>query len=86
MQGEDNIEIVSLDEDIQEPVTYIKMDVEGFEIPAIIGAKNHIRNDRPKLAICTYHIISDIWEIPKLIKCIAPDYRFYLRHYMKTQN
>lgn len=80
------VKIISLDEDIKEAVTFIKMDVEGFEIPAILGAKNHIREDAPKLAICTYHTISDMWEIPKLIDYIRPDYRFYLRHYMKNQN
>lgn len=82
----DEIKIVSLDEDIKEPVTFIKMDVEGFEIPALLGAKNHIRNEQPKLAICTYHIISDMWEIPQLILAMNSNYTFYIRHYMKTQN
>lgn len=84
--GQEAVEIISLDEDIREKVTFIKMDIEGFEIPAIIGAKEHIKNDAPKLAVCTYHIISDMWEIPKLIDAINPDYRFYIRHYCKTQN
>lgn len=82
----DKVEIVSLDANITEPVTYIKMDIEGFEIPAILGAKNHIKNNSPKLAICTYHIISDMWEIPLLIKNINPDYRFYMRHYRADVN
>ncbi len=80
------IEVVSLDEDIKEPVTFIKMDVKGFEIPAIIGAKNHIKNDKPKLAICTYHIMSDMWEIPELILNINPDYKLYFRHYRDDFN
>ncbi len=85
-EGESKIEIVSLDEDINEKITFIKMDIEGFEIPAIIGAKNHIKNECPKLAICTYHIISDMWEIPKLLYYISPNYKFYFRHYMETKN
>lgn len=80
------VDIVSLDEDIKEPVTFIKMDIEGYEIPAIIGAKNHILNDYPKLAICTYHIISDIWEIPILIHMIRSDYKYYIRHYEENEN
>lgn len=55
------------------------MDVEGFEIPALLGAKRHIREDFPKLAICTYHIVSDMWEIPRMIDTIRPGYRFFLR-------
>lgn len=85
-EDSDTIAIISLDGSIKEPVTFIKMDIEGFEIPAIIGAKHHIQKDSPKLAICTYHIISDMWEIPKLIDSINPNYDFYFRHYMKTQN
>lgn len=84
--GQEAVEIISLDEDIREKVTFIKMDIEGFEIPAIIGAKEHIKNESPKLAVCTYHIISDMWEIPRLIDAINPDYHFYIRHYCRTQN
>lgn len=79
-------EIVSLDEDVPEKITFIKMDMGGFEIPAILGAKNHIKNDSPKLAVCTHHLISDLWAIPKLIDTMNPDYQFYIRHYSETLN
>ena len=82
----DSVQIISIDEDIREKITFLKMDVEGFEIPALLGAKRHIREDFPKLAICTYHIVSDMWEIPRLIDTIRPGYRFFLRHYELTQN
>lgn len=82
----DGVRIISLDEDIPEKITFLKMDVEGFEVPALLGAKRHIREDFPKLAICTYHIVSDMWEIPRLIDTIRPGYRFFLRHYELTQN
>ncbi len=91
MEGEqkengEGIEIISLDNDIKEKITFLKMDIEGFEIPALLGAKRHIREDFPKLAICTYHIISDMWEIPRLIDAIHPGYRFYMRHYDSSRN
>jgi len=80
------IEVTSLDEDIKEKITFIKMDLECFELEAIRGAAGHIRNDTPKLAVSLYHTVSDIWEIPKLINDINPNYNYYLRHYHSYQN
>ncbi|MBO5368029.1 FkbM family methyltransferase [Methanocorpusculum sp.] len=80
--GDCDIQIVSLDEDIQEPITFIKMDVEGFELDALKGARNHILAEKPKLAICVYHKPDDLWEIPEYILSLNPKYKLYLRQYM----
>jgi hypothetical protein len=72
--------IVKLDDDIKEDTTFIKMDIEGAELAAIIGAQNHIKRSKPKLAISLYHNLSDLIEIPKLIKQLVPEYKFYLQH------
>ncbi len=79
--GSTTIQMVSLDEDILEPVSFIKMDIEGFERDALEGAKNHITSEHPKLAICVYHKPNDLWEIPKLIKEYDDEYALYLRQY-----
>ena len=76
----DSVEVVPLDEDIHEPVTLIKMDIEGAEQGALIGCAGIIREQRPKLAICTYHGYEDIYKIPILINSLYPGYRFYMRH------
>lgn len=81
----ERINIISLDEDISEPITFLKMDVEGFEIDAINGAARHIREEKPKLAICIYHLITDFWKIPQLIHSLNPEYDFYIRHYHPTE-
>lgn len=75
----DMIEVVTLDEDIGEKITFLKMDIEGAEQMAIRGCTRHIKEDRPKLAISVYHSNSDIITIPRLIDSIRDDYRFYLR-------
>lgn len=62
-------------------VTYIKMDVEGVEKEAVDGAKNTLKNQKPKLNIALYHRSEDIFSIPLQIARINPDYKFYLRRH-----
>jgi FkbM family methyltransferase len=62
-------------------LTFIKMDIEGYELEALHGAERVIRNNRPILAICLYHRESDLWKIPEYVKHLYPDYRLYLRRY-----
>lgn len=61
--------------------TFIKMDVEGYELHALKGAEETIRHCAPKLAICAYHRPSHLWEIPLAIHRLRPDYKIYLRHH-----
>jgi FkbM family methyltransferase len=85
MKGAGNVEVpvVSLDAffaDKEKP-TFIKMDIEGSEMAAILGAKYLIRDCKPKLAICLYHKPEDMIEIPKLIREILPEYKFILKQH-----
>lgn len=79
-------ECVALDDLLtNEHVSYIKMDIEGSEMLAIKGAKNIIKEEIPTCAISIYHKASDVWEIPLLLKEIAPGYRIFLRHHESMQ-
>lgn len=80
------IEVDSIDNIIKEPVTFIKMDIEGAEYQALLGAKNMITQYKPKLAIAVYHKPEDLWQLPYLIYEISPTYTFYLRHYSLDSN
>jgi FkbM family methyltransferase len=82
LQGAPNaeIELVTLDEDIREPISFLKMDIEGSEINALDGARRHITEEHPALAICSYHHYEHLWEIPRMIRSMNPDYRLYLRY------
>ena len=66
-----------------EKVDYIKLDIEGFELRALMGAKDTIKKYKPKLAICLYHRPEDLFTIPLWIKDTFPsvDYRFFLDHH-----
>lgn len=79
-KGNTEIPAVTLDDDIKEPLTLIKMDIEGAEQSALRGCKRHIIQDKPKLAICTYHGNQDIWQIPRMIDAMRNDYKFYMRY------
>jgi len=62
------------------PVTFLKMDIEGAEMDALLGANEIINTDAPKLAISAYHKLGDIWEIPYYIFNNFRDYKVYLRN------
>jgi hypothetical protein len=79
--GDNFAEVVTIDESCTVPPTFIKMDVEGFEIAALKGASETIRKHKPKLAICLYHKISDFVDVPKLVLSLRDDYKMYVRHY-----
>ena len=79
-QGNKEIQRVRLDDDISEPVTFIKMDIEGSELEALKGAERHIREDKPKLAVCTYHNNHHIYEVPRLMREYNPQYKLYMRY------
>lgn len=78
------VEMVTLDGDIAEPLTLLKMDIEGAEQAALAGCARHIREDRPKLALSVYHNFEDIWKLPRMVEELVPGYRFYLRYHGGT--
>lgn len=62
-------------------VSFIKMDIEGMEMSALRGANKIIRVNKPKLAICVYHKVSDFWDIPLYIHSLNPRYKMYMRQH-----
>ena len=65
------------------PVSYIKMDVEGVELEALRGAEQTIKAFKPVLGISIYHKQQDLIDIPMYIKEIVPEYNFYFRVHKK---
>lgn len=75
------VPVVAIDDDISEPVTFIKMDIEGAEETALKGCLKKIRQCHPKLALSAYHNHKDLWKLARMIYDADPTYRFYLRYY-----
>lgn len=61
--------------------TMIKLDIEGVEKEALIGAKKTIKKYNPLLMVCIYHKPNDIFEIFNLINSYNPKYHFFIRHF-----
>lgn len=61
--------------------TYIKMDVEGAERQALLGGRETLLLDRPKLLFSGYHRTEDLFSLPLTLHALAPDYRIWLRHH-----
>jgi FkbM family methyltransferase len=73
---------VALDGALDQPPTWIKMDIEGSEPAALRGAARTIAGHAPVLSICVYHSQDHLWSIPLQIKAMHADYRMYLRPFV----
>lgn len=66
--------------------TFIKMDIEGSEYEALLGAEQTIMRNKPKLAICIYHSNEDMVRLQELIHNMVPDYKFAVRHHTNAMS
>jgi FkbM family methyltransferase len=81
--GEFEVACYTLDSIVRDrAITFLKMDIEGSELPTLAGARQSIRKNSPILAISAYHRQDDLWNIPLFIHDINQDYSFYLRPHM----
>jgi FkbM family methyltransferase len=69
----------TLDRLIKEPISFIKLDVEGAESAVLEGARNHIAAEKPVLAVSAYHNVEDIISLSRQIKSYNDSYKFFIR-------
>lgn len=78
--GASSTNCVRLD-DMVEEASFIKLDVEGFEARALRGAARLLSQQRPRLAVASYHYAQDLLDIVETIDDLASGYNLYLRHH-----
>lgn len=61
-------------------INFIKMDIEGSELPSLKGAVNVLKKYKPKLAISIYHSLDDFVDIPLFLNSLNLGYKFYIKH------
>ena len=59
--------------------TYIKVDIEGMESAMLKGARQTLKERKPKLNLAAYHRTEDFFELVLQLKKINPEYKIYLR-------
>jgi FkbM family methyltransferase len=57
----------------------IKMDIEGYEMKALEGAKQTLANDKPQLAIAVYHDYENALQCRNIILEANPTYKIEFR-------
>lgn len=77
-----DIPVITLDNYFAEqPITFLKADIEGYEWKMLRGAERVIKRDRPKLAISSYHTPQDVYRLVLRLKSMVKEYRFVFRQH-----
>jgi FkbM family methyltransferase len=61
------------------PITFIKADLEGYDVKALLGARKLIGKYLPKIAITTYHHASHAKQISDYLRDIHPGYQIRVK-------
>ena len=75
----ETVQIITLDEFVREnkiEVGFIKVDIEGFEMEFLKGAKETICTQKPAMLLSIYHQASDYFGIKPLIESWNLGYKF----------
>ncbi len=62
-------------------IDFIKLDIEGAEPMALEGARELLKRDRPRLAVCVYHDPEHYVSLAEFLEGLDLGYRFSLRHF-----
>lgn len=79
--GDEKVRIRCLNEYVDEHITMLSFDIEGYEMKALKGADKLICKQKPVIAISVYHKPNDLFELSNYILSLRNDYKIYCRHY-----
>ena len=74
------VQTAKLDDEL-EKLTFLKMDVEGFEAKTLQGGAQLLSSQRPRVAACVYHYAHDLLDVMDQFDKNVDDYHFRLRQH-----
>ena len=77
VNGDTEVKVTTLNKlfyEKEEKITYFKIDLEGYDYDALLGAENLIRKNKPKIAVTTYHKFLNAELIASYLKSLVPEY------------
>ncbi|MDD6181134.1 MAG: FkbM family methyltransferase [Desulfovibrionaceae bacterium] len=80
--GKKKIPLVRMDdwcEERQVRPGFIRVDLAGGALAAIVGAQRVIRTQKPRMAVNVSHALGDMWNVPLALKQLVPEYRLACR-------
>ncbi|QHJ01455.1 FkbM family methyltransferase [Xylophilus rhododendri] len=79
-EGTAIIQTTRLDDELDK-LTFLKMDVEGFEAKTLQGASRLLGEQRPRVAACVYHYAHDLLDVVAQLDKSVDDYHLRLRQH-----
>lgn len=76
--GGERVRVETIDRlfhDAGQPLTYLKADLEGYELEMLAGAERTVRAYLPKIAITTYHKAEHAQAITDFLRQVDPRYQ-----------
>ena len=79
--GNTTAEMIPLDscKDVDGTVGWIKIDLEGYGLPAVKGMVETIKRDRPVLTLAVYHCAEELFGIKPLLESLDLNYKIMFR-------
>ena len=69
----DSEDTIQLDTLVTEKIDFLKMDIEGAEVEALLGAKKTLQRSNARCAICSYHRQKDEEDIKFILSALGYD-------------
>lgn len=75
----ENVLLARIDTLVKDKIDYVKYDVEGAELEALLGSSELIERDRPALLVSAYHRSEDVFSLVNYLSEKYPFYRLFMR-------